>query len=379
VITTAAAPLPGSSGSIWLAHRIVEHHQNPPVGEQVAIHLCPLVKAVGYLRARHAERPQEPLEHPHRADRMHGPPVQVGEQLPVSEMPGYAVRGVHGKAALAHSPLACDDHDRRREPRLLVGHMDEALTDVADLIGTAGEIGDTGGEQVRDRLLDGLDSDGLGWQVKGRVAGEDGVLEPLQPSAGLDPQLVDHGPPGVPVNLQRLGRTVAAVQGQHQLAAQPLPQRKLPDQFRQLADQFVMSAQVEFEREPVLIGGDALLIQPARCRLDELAVYAAKRGTPPQPQRIAVARDSPVQVIGVMSRASGGNHLPEPLGVKPPVADLEDVTLCPRGDGRGVAVGGEPAPERGNADLRLGTSGRRQVFAVDRLQQPAHGDHTACI
>ena len=97
-----------------LAHRIVEHHQHPPAGEQVAIHLRSLVKALGYLRARHAERPQEPLEHLHRPDRMRGPPVQVGEQLPVSEMPGHAVRGVHGNTGLAHSPLACDDHDRRR-------------------------------------------------------------------------------------------------------------------------------------------------------------------------------------------------------------------------------------------------------------------------
>ena len=213
--------------------------------------------------------------------------------------------------------------------------------DVADLLHPAGEICDTGGEQVRDLLLDGLDSDEFGWQVKGRVAGEDGVLKPLKPSAGLDPQLIDHGPPGLPVNLQRLGRTVAAVQGQHQLTAQPLPQRKLLDQFGQLADQFVVPAQIEFEREPVFVGGDALLIQPARCRLDELAVYAVKRGIPPKPERIAVARDGPVKVTGVAGRVSRSHQFPEPLGVKPPGADLEDVTLCPRGDGRGVAVRGE--------------------------------------
>ncbi len=159
----------------------------------------------------------------------------------------------------------------------------------------------------------------------------------------------------------------------------PLPQRKRLDHFGPLADQFVMSAQVKFKCQRVLVGGDALLIQPARCRLDELAVDAVKGGTTPQPQRIVVACDSPVQAIGVTCRASGGNHLPEPLGVKPPVADLEDVAMCPRGDGRGGAVRGEPAPERGNADLRLGASGRRQVFAVGRLQQPAHRDHTACI
>ena len=250
--------------------------------------------------------------------------------------------------------------------------------DVADLLRPAGEICDTGGEQLRDLLLDGLDSDGFGWQVKGRVAGEDGVLKPLQPSARLDPQLIDHGPPGLPVNLQRLGRTVTAVQGQHQLAAQPLPQRKLLDQFGQLADQFVVPAQIELQREPFFVGGDAMLIQPARCRLHQLAVDTVKRGTPPQPERIAVTRDSPVKMTGVAGRVSRSHQLPEPIGVKPPSADLEDVTLRPRGDGRGVAVRGEHAPERGNADLRLGTSARWQAFAVDRLQQPAYADHTAC-
>ena len=106
----------------------------------------------------------------------------------------------------------------------------------------------------------------FGGRVKGRVAGEDGVLEPLQPLARLDPQFIDHGPAGLPVNLQRLRRAITPVQGQHQLAAQSFPQRMLLDELGELADQLVMPAQVEFEREPVFVGGNALLVQAASCR-----------------------------------------------------------------------------------------------------------------
>ena len=74
-----------------LARRVVEHDQDLPVGEQVAVHLRPLVKALRYLRTRHAERPEETLEHLHRADRMRGPAMEVGEQLPVREMVGHAM------------------------------------------------------------------------------------------------------------------------------------------------------------------------------------------------------------------------------------------------------------------------------------------------
>ena len=97
-------PLPGSSGDTWLSPTASSSTTRIlPAGEQVAVHLRPLVQALGYLRARHAQRPQEPLEHLHRADRMRGPAVQVGEQLPVAEMTGHAVRGVHGDAGLADS------------------------------------------------------------------------------------------------------------------------------------------------------------------------------------------------------------------------------------------------------------------------------------
>src|SRR5215510_16311006 len=106
-----------------------------------------------------------------------------------------------------------------------------------------------------------------------------------------------------------------------------------------------MPAQVQFEGKPVFDGGNALLIQAAGCRLDELAVDAVKRGTAPQPQRITVSRGGPVQMTGLLSRVGGGDKLPEPLGVQLPSADLDNVAVRPRGDHLCVAVRREEPPQ----------------------------------
>jgi hypothetical protein len=326
-----------------------------PAGEQVAIDLRALVQAHGYLRARNTQGTQETLQHVHRADRPRRPAVQIGEQLPVAELPGRAVRCMHRSAGLAYTALAGYHHDGHRDLGSLPGRAGQALMDLLDLLGTAGEIGDVSGEQAWNLLFRRLAPDGPGWPVEGRVAGEDGVLELLQPFARLDPQFIDHGPAGLPVRLQRLGRAVAAVQGEHQLAAQSFSQRMLLDEFGELADQFVVPAQVKFKREPVFVGGNALLVQPACGRPQERAVDTLKRGAAPEPERIAVARDGPVKVTGVASRASGHGQFVEPLGVKLAISDLDDVALTPRGNGVGVTVRSKQAPQRRNGDLRLRT------------------------
>src|SRR6266446_5585555 len=236
-----------------LTHRVVEHDQNLLIGEQVAVHLRPLVKALWHIRAWYAERPEETLEHLHRADRMRGPAVEVGEQRPAREMLSHAVRRVYGDAGLAHSPLTDDHHDGHREPGLLPARRDQVLIDLVNLLRPASEICDVGGEQARNLLFHGLSPDRLGGQVKRRVGNEDGMLELLQPFAGRTSQLVDHGAAGMLVDLQRLRRTTAAVQGEHQLATKLFPEREPPDQFGELADQFVMPAQLEFELDAVFV------------------------------------------------------------------------------------------------------------------------------
>ena len=91
--------------------------------------------------------------------------------------------------------------------------------------------------------------------------------------------------------------------------------------------------------------------------------------------RIAVARDGTVQVTRVASLLSGASQVLESLRVKVSPADLDHVARSPRGDDCRVTVRSKQAPQRRNSDLRLGTGRRRQVFTVNRFQQPVHGDN----
>ena len=68
---------------------------------------------------------------------------------------------------------------------------------------------------------------GHGNAGQGRVMSQDRRLQPLQPRPRLDPQLLGQHPPSLPEGLQRLRLAAAAIQGQHQLPPQPLPERML--------------------------------------------------------------------------------------------------------------------------------------------------------
>src|SRR5450755_1191632 len=280
---------------------------------------------------------------------------------------------MHGNAGLADSPLAHQDHDGHRQPGFLAG-PGQVLVDPADLLGPAGEIPQVGGEQARGQSFQRLKPDRHGGRIQGLVGDQDGALEVLQAFARLNAQLVDHCAAALPVELERLGDSVAAVKSEHQLTAQLLSEREFPHQFGELADQFVMPAQVEFEVDAVLIDGDALLVQAAGGQPDELTVDAVERGPPAEPERVTVAGYGLVKVTRVASRASRGHERLELPGVKPLAVSLKNVAMRVGGDNRLAAIGTEQAPERGDADLGLGPGRRRQILTVDRLEQPVRGD-----
>src|ERR1700722_13856665 len=116
------------------ALRVVEHDQDLPVGEQVAIYLRPLVKALWHVRTRYAERPEKALEHLHRADRMDGSAMKVGEQQPVRELVSQAVGCMHANTRLAYAALAHEHHRGHRTPFLRPGRGEEMLIDLVDLL-----------------------------------------------------------------------------------------------------------------------------------------------------------------------------------------------------------------------------------------------------
>jgi hypothetical protein len=231
--------------------------------------------------------------------------------------------------------------------------MGQPVMDPVDLLGPGGEVGDIGRQQPRGPPPRRRQRHRAGRRIQDRVAGQDVALEPPQLGAGLEAQLVDHHPPGLLVDRQRLGRPAATVQRQHQLAAQPLAQRIPPGELGELGHQLMMPAQVKFQRQPVFGDGDPLLIEPGRRSPDEQAVDALQRRTPPQPERVAVARRRLVQVTGVAIGPARGHQLFEPGRIKPTRLDPQGIALGLPGDGGRVAVRGQQPPQRGDAELRL--------------------------
>ena len=65
--------------------------------------------------------------------------------------------------------------------------------------------------------------------------GENGLVQALQRLAGIDPELAGEQVADPAVAGQRLGLSAAAVQRQHQLTVQPLPQRMAGDQLFQFS------------------------------------------------------------------------------------------------------------------------------------------------
>jgi hypothetical protein len=113
----------------------------------------------------------------------------------------------------------------------------------------------------------------------------------LQLGGGLDAELLDEHVPERPVCLQRLPLPARAVEGQHQLAANPLPQRVRRAERRELGNQTIMAAEGEVGVDPPLQRGQVQLLQPSAFGLAQPhGREVGQRRSPPQRQRDAQPR-----------------------------------------------------------------------------------------
>ena len=190
-------------------------------------------------------------------------------------------------------------------------------------------------------------------QVEGRVLGQDGLFQPLQADAGLDPELVDQDLAGRPVGGQGVGLAARAVQGQHQLAVEVLAQGVQPDQRLQLGHQLVVAAEGQLGLDPGLGGGHLELLDADQLRPGEVGRggHVGQCRTPPQGERLA-------QQVGRARRVAGGQGLAA-LAVQA----LEAVQV--------EALGVDPEQVAGVAgDQGAGRAGA--VAGLDRLAQGGH-------
>ncbi len=137
-------------------------------------------------------------------------------------------------------------------------------------------------------------------------------LELLQLRRRVEAELVGEREPRRPVDLERLGLPAAAIERDHQLAAQPLAERVRGDQRLELADERRVPAQRELGVDPLLERCNAQLVQPRRFAPRELLlVEIGERRTAPEGERLGQERRPRGRV-----RAEGGRQQPfEAVGV----------------------------------------------------------------
>ena len=107
-------------------------------------------------------------------------------------------------------------------------------------------------------------------------------MQPSQLLTGLDAELTDEDATRVGERGQRLALPPAPVQRQHQLPAEPLPERVRPDQLGQLADRLGRPAELEQNLDVLLGGGQPLLAEPGPDDLGPGTGNAVERDAVPQ-------------------------------------------------------------------------------------------------
>ena len=109
---------------------------------------------------------------------------------------------------------------------------------------------------------------------------EDGSLEALELIIRLEPELLVQQPPARAVDLERVCLAAAAIEGQHQLAAQTLAQRMLGDAGLELRDDRAMASELEHRLESPLDGLEAKLLEAPDLALGEVRKRKIGEGRP---------------------------------------------------------------------------------------------------
>ena len=200
--------------------------------------------------------------------------AQVAVELPVGVVLGRdAVCHVDRERALADARLPRDVHHRHRTAlaaERFLGACDEILA--------SDEVRDGRRQLMRvDDRLHGHRDDLVLLELQYLVVGQDRGFEPAQVVAGFEPEVLDEDVAATAVDIERLRLPAGTVEGEHELAAWPLPQRVLGDHALQFTDQRVVPAEQQFDVDAVLEDAQPLLVQPKRLVLQGWAGTARTR------------------------------------------------------------------------------------------------------
>ena len=108
-------------------------------------------------------------------------------------------------------------------------------------------------------------------------------MELLEGQARLDAELVDEDSPGFLVGLKRLCLSVRAIENEHELTAQALPKRVLPDERLDLAHELGSAPELDIGLDPLLERMKAALLEARDLTLREGVVgEIGERRAPPK-------------------------------------------------------------------------------------------------
>ena len=230
--------------------------------------------------------------------------------------------------------------------------------------------------------LDGRRRD-RGRRVERRVLAQDRLVARPERWPGLDAEFLDENPPRLVEHRERFGLSAAAVEREHELAAQVLAQRVAGDQRLQFGHQRRVAAELE-------IGVDARL-QRLEAQPLEAAISSAAHASKVKSESAAPAPECESFVQARRGEREGAIGKPAPaLGqqafedcrVDLVGVDVQSVAVLPGDDdviGRRPGSGDQRLAYPRNVDLhRFGRPGRGLV-APDPVDEAVGGDDLACV
>ena len=150
---------------------------------------------------------------------------------------------------------------------------------------------------------------------------EDCALELFERLARLEAELVDQRSPRTLVHGERVRLSSRAVEREHQLRAEPLPERLLRDQLLELADELAVSAEREIGVDPVFERRESKLVEADDLRLRErLPGEIGERGPAPQ-------RERRPQAVGSGSGVTGRKRSPALLAEPNELEEVDALRL----------------------------------------------------
>ena len=189
---------------------------------------------------------------------------------------------------------------------------------------------------------------GLGRDLERRLLAEDGCLQALKLTARGQAELLVEGLTGLPIDLEGVSLAPGAVEGEHELSAQALPQRVVSDQGLELPDKVDLLAQGEVRIDALLDGVESQLLQARDLRLSEGVVCEVReRRTPPKLEGLVKSPRRGRVVI----RFAGGSALAQQALETVGVQFVRSVR--PGACTRGLGSGGARRELSGSARARL--------------------------